>query len=61
MYTLGNTTMYSADDICKAFHVTKETAYRLLALPQANAVKMGRKILISEANLLGVLSKKTKI
>ena len=61
MYTLGNMTMYSANDICKAFHVTKETAYRLLALPQANAVKMGRKILISEANLLGVLSKKTKI
>ena len=61
MFIIGNTTMYGADDICKSLHVTKETAYRLLALPQANAIKLGRKILISEQNLLGILSKKAKI
>ena len=61
MCTLGGITMFSAEDICKAFHVTKITAYKILALPQANAVKIGRKILITEQNLSNILSKKIAI
>ncbi len=61
MYRLGKIVMYSAEDICAAFHVTKETAYKVLAMPKSNAVQFGRKVLISEENLLNILSTKNKI
>lgn len=61
MYTLGKIVMYNAEDICKAFHVTKETAYKILDNPQAKVAELGRKKLIAEENLFNILNNKIKI
>lgn len=61
MYQLGKVVMFSADDICDAFHISKETAYRILAMPQAKTLELGRKKLIAEENLLNIFTTKTKI
>lgn len=61
MYQLGKVVMFSADDICDAFHVSKETAYKILSMPQAKTLELGRKKLIAEENLLNIFTTKTKI
>ena len=61
MYQLGKVVMFTADDICDAFHVSKETAYRILSMPQAKTLELGRKKLIAEENLLNIFTTKTKI
>ena len=43
--------MYTADDIVDTFNVSKDTAYKVLNYPKANAVDLGRKKIISEENL----------
>ena len=48
--------MFSADDIKTAFHVSKETAYKLIKSKNANAKYIGRKLLISEDNLKKILN-----
>lgn len=53
MYELNGIKMFSADDIKTAFHVSKETAYKLI---KSNAKYIGRKLLISEDNLRKILN-----
>ena len=43
--------MFSAQDICKGLHVTKETAYAIMKMKESGARYVGRKLLISEDNL----------
>ena len=43
--------MFSAQDICKGLHVTKETAYDIIKMKNYDAKYIGRKLLISEDNL----------
>ncbi len=61
MYNLGKIVLYSAEDICEAFHTSKETAYKLLSLPQATVVHLGRKMLISEEMLQNLFNTKIKV
>ncbi|MBQ3407870.1 MAG: hypothetical protein IJH12_01530 [Clostridia bacterium] len=61
MYKLGKIVMYDAKDICDAFHVTSVTAYRIFDMPQAKSVKIGKKKLISEDNLLSILNSRCTI
>lgn len=56
MYELNGIKMFSADDIKTAFHVSKETAYKLIKSKNANAKYIGRKLLISEDNLKKILN-----
>ena len=56
MYELNGIKMFSADDIKTAFHVRKETAYKLIKSKNANAKYIGRKLLISEDNLKKILN-----
>ena len=44
--------MFSAQDICKGLHVTKETAYAIMKMKESGARYVGRKLLISEDNLM---------
>ena len=43
--------MFSAQDICKGLHVTKETAYAIMKMKESGARYVGRKLLIREDNL----------
>ena len=43
--------MFSAQDICKGLHVTKETAYAIMKMKESGARYVGRKLLISKDNL----------
>ena len=43
--------MFSAQDICKGLHVTKETAYAIMKMKESGARYVGRKLLLSEDNL----------
>lgn len=61
MYNLGKIVLYSAEDICEAFHISKETAYKLLSLPQTTVVHLGRKMLISEEMLQNLFNTKIKV
>ena len=61
MYKLGTIVMYNADDIIEAFHISKETAYKLFALPQAKVAELGRKKLISQEALQSLLNTRIKI
>lgn len=56
MFELGGMKMFSAEDIKTAFHVSKETAYRLIKSKDAHAKVLGRKLLISEDNLRKILN-----
>ena len=56
MFELGGMKMFSAEDIKSAFHVSKETAYRLIKSKDAHAKILGRKLLISEDNLRKILN-----
>ena len=49
--------MFSAQDICKGLHVTKETAYAIMKMKESGARYVGRKLLISEDNLKKYLKK----
>ena len=51
MYELNGIKMFSAQDICKGLHVTKETAYDIMKMKNSGARYVGRKLLISEDNL----------
>ena len=48
--------MYSAMDICKGLHVSKDTAYALIKDKDSRAKYIGRKLLISEDNLKRILN-----
>lgn len=61
MFTLGKIKLFSAEDLVEAFHISKETAYKLMSLPQATIVELGRKKLITEDNLFNLLNKKVNI
>lgn len=61
MYKIGKITMYCAEDLCEALHVSKETAYKILSMPQAKIAGLGRKKLITEENLFELLSSKIDI
>lgn len=37
--------MFSAQDICKGLHVTKETAYAIMKMKESGARYVGRKLL----------------
>jgi transposase len=57
MYKLGdNIKTYSANDIVKAFHVSKQTAYTIIHSKEAHAKQLGRKLLVSEENLLNIFN-----
>ena len=56
MIKLGKIIMYTADDIVATFNVSKDTAYKVLNSPKANAVDLGRKKIISEENLYKLLN-----
>ena len=47
MENLAGIKMFSADDLCKGFHIAKETAYAIMKSKESGA----RKLLISEDNL----------
>ena len=47
MYKLGDITMYSPDDVCKAFHIGKSKCLRIFKMRELHAVRMGRKLLVS--------------
>jgi len=52
--------MFSAQDICKGLHVTKETAYAIMKKKDTGARYVGRKLLISKDNLRKYLNNKKK-
>lgn len=56
MFKIGETVMFSAEDIRKSLHTSKETAYSILKSKGANAKMIGRKLLISEDNLRKILN-----
>ncbi len=56
MFELGGMKMFSAENIKTAFHVSKETSYRLIKSKDAHAKVLGRKLLISEHNLRKILN-----
>lgn len=56
MFEICGIKMFSAEDITKALHVSKETAYRIIKSKEAHAKTIGRKILVSEENLRKVLN-----
>lgn len=56
MFELEGIKMFSAEDIKKSFHVSKETAYALIKSKEAHAKRLGRKLLISEDNLRRILN-----
>ena len=55
MYQIEGIKMFSAEDICKGLHVSKDTAYDMIKYKEANAKYIGRKLLISEDNLKRIL------
>ena len=55
MYQIEGIKMFSAEDICKGLHVSKDTAYAMIKAEEANAKFIGRKLLISEDNLKRIL------
>lgn len=55
MYQIEGIKMFSAKDICKGLHVSKDTAYAMIKSKEANAKYIGRKLLISEDNLKRIL------
>ena len=55
MYEIEGIKMYSAMDICKGLHVSKDTAYALIKDKDSRAKYIGRKLLISEDNLKRIL------
>ena len=61
MYKLGKIVMYTVEDICETFKVSRETAYSILSLPKAQTVELGRKKLISEDSLFSILNSKFKV
>ena len=61
MKNLAGIKMFSADDLCKRFHIAKETAYAIMKSKESGARYIGRKLLISEDNLKRYLNnEKTK-
>lgn len=61
MYKIGNTEFLTADDIVKNLNVSKETAYRILHLPQAVTAELGRKLMITTDNFNKLFVDKIKI
>ena len=51
MENLAGIKMFSANDLCKGFHIAKETAYAIMKMEESGARYVGRKLLISEDNL----------
>lgn len=56
MYKLGEIVMYSPDDVCKAFHIGKAKCLKLFKMKELHAVRMGKKLLVSEQNLMNLMS-----
>jgi len=56
MYKLGEIKMYSPDDVCKAFHIGKNKCLKLFKMKELHAVRMGRKLLVSEQNLNNLMN-----
>jgi len=58
MENLAGIKMFSADDLCKGFHIAKETAYAIMKSKESGARYIGRKLLISEDILIMKETKK---
>jgi hypothetical protein len=56
MYKLGEITMYSPDDVCKAFHIGKAKCLKIFKMKELHAVRIGNKLLVSEANLMSLMN-----
>lgn len=56
MYKLGEITMYSPEDVCKAFHIGKSKCLKIFKMRELHAVRMGRKLLVSEQNLFNLMN-----
>lgn len=51
MVQISGIKMFSAEDICRHLHITKDTAYAIMKTQGVGAKYIGRKLLISEDNL----------
>ena len=56
MYKLGDIVMYSPDDVCKAFHIGKSKCLNIFKLKELKAVRIGKKLLVSEENLMKLMN-----
>ena len=48
--------MYSPDDVCKAFHIGKAKCLNIFKLKELKAVRIGKKLLVSEENLMKLMN-----
>lgn len=56
-----NTTFLTTDEVCKVLHISKLTLYRWVKQGKLTAIKVGKKLLIEQAELQRIISEgKTK-
>lgn len=61
MLQLGNITMYTPEDVCLKLHIGRSKCYKLFKSKELRAVRLGKRLLVSEDNLKAFLNSGKKI
>lgn len=56
MYKLGEIIMYSPADVCQAFHIGRAKCLKMFKMKELHAVRLGKKLLVSEENLMKLMN-----